>query len=701
MTRSLEAAAQPVLAAVFFLSVSAVGLPAMAQQETNPQQPGSPVRLAPPVSLVPGQRPAAQKPDTASPETSTGRALQQPGNQSAVPTKRGIEIDSLSDVDPNSIGAIDAGRGGLSAELWRGSDRTTIAGLLQRAPHGVSSPTLRDLLRRTLLSVANPPERRAADDDRSAQALARLLPAGNRNRDPGAVSANRDSDAGFLSLRADALAALGETQALKDLLAVVPRGDIDESMSRVQVETLMRLQEDVAACAIVRDAVVSYPAEPFWPKALMYCQILDDDLSRAILGVDLLREGGGDDTAFFMLIESAEAAIAGPVNDVTATDPSTLHMSLARATNQRILPEDFTSVQPAVLAAMAAAPAYGLPERAVAAEQAVKFGSLPASVLGEIYSAFSFGADELFAPIEASALVDGARARALLYQAAVKQDLPAARAEILSEAFALMREDGLASVGNKLLLPLLIDIEPNRSLVWFAATAGRALYLAGRTEQADAWAELAERLAAVDSEAKGAALGLWPYRRLSSLEADARTTTRIAAAQPGAAALSAAAQAATDGADGLADWITRSADYQRELGTETERDVTGSESEANAALTARKVILLRALLGALGERDIASWSDFALINAARRDVDGTQAEARQDRDPALLLALEQAGIAQQTGETVLLAAILAGDVATAQADLLAIVSVIENLRRVGLTAEARALAMEAAESGGL
>ena len=677
-----------------------MGLPALAQQETKPQQPGSPVRLAPPVSLVPGQRPSAQKPDIPSSETLKGRTTRQPGDQPAVPTKKGIEIDSLSDVDPNSIGAIDAGRGGLGADLWRGSDRATIAGLLRRAPHGVSSPALRDLLKRTLLSVANPPESRAARDNRSVEALAQLLPAGSRNADPTPVPAGGGSDAGFLSLRADALAALGETQALKDLLAVVPRGDVDESMSRVQVETLMRLNEDVAACAIVRDAVVSYPAEPFWPKALMYCQILDDDLSRAILGLDLLREGGGDDAAFFMLVESAEAAIAGPVNDVTAADPSTLHMSLARATNQRILPENIARVQPAVLAAMATAPAYGLPERAAAAEQAVKFGSLPATVLGETYSAFTFGADELFAPIEAASLIDGARARALLYQAAVKQDLPAARAEILSEAFVLMRKDGLASVGNKLLLPLLIDIEPNRSLVWFAETAGRALYLAGRTEAADAWAEEAERLAAVDSDARGAALGLWPYRRLSRIDATGPGTTRIAATQPGAAALSSAAQAATGGI-GLADWVTQRADYLRERGAAAEGDVTGAANEASAGLTARKVILLRALLGALGEQEVPSWSGFALFNAARADVDGSQAAARPDRDPTLLLALEQAGRAKRTGEAVLLAAMLAGDTAAAQGDLLAIVSVIESLRRVGLNAEARALAMEAAESGGL
>ncbi len=672
------------------------------------------MRLAPPVSLFPGQRPAAPAPNVPSSESIEGLTVKQPGNQPSIPTKKGIEIDSLSDVDPNSIGAIDAGRGGLGADLWRGSDGATIAGLLRSAPEGVSSTALRDLLRRTLLSVADAPRSVGAGNSPSSSALAQLLPPGSLNTGLPPAGGNGGSDAGFLSLRAQALAELGETQALKDLLAVVPRGDVNESMSRVQVETLMRLQEDVSACAIVRDAVVSYPAEPFWPKALMYCQILDGDLKRAILGLDLLREGGGDDTTFFMLVESAEAAIAGPVNDVTAADPSTLHMSLARVTNQRIVPEDITSVQPAVLAAMAASSAYELPERAAAAEQAVRFGSLPASALGEIYNAFTFGADELFAPIEAASLIDGARARALLYQAAVKQDLPAARAEILSEAFALMRKDGLAPVGSKLLLPLLADIEPNRALVWFAETAGRALYLSGRTEQADAWAAQADRLAPVDDQAKGASLGLWPYRRLSgaataasaqaggnagadlsSLEAGKRGETRIAAAQPGAAGLSPAARNNLEGVS-LSDWISQRAGYLRDLGASGESDVAQS-----SVLSARQVILLRALLGALGQSDSPSWSELALFDAARSDIDGTQTQTPAGGDPLLLLALEEASRANRKGETVLLASMSAGDPSLAQGDLLAIVTAIESLRRLGLSREARALAMEAAEASGL
>lgn len=712
------------------LSLAALPLPALAQQDSTgqaaPQKPGAPVRLAPPVSLVPGQKSVTpgQQPAGATPSVPSAAAVKSgAATRAAGQIKKGIEIDSLSDVDPNSIGAIDAGRGGLGADLWRGSDRRTLAGLLQRAPREVSSPALRDLLRRTLLSVADAPPASGP-----VAPLAQLEPG-----IPHRGLRDDSSAAGFLSLRAEALAELGESEALKDLLAVVPRGDVDQVISRVQVETLMLLQEDVTACAIVRDAVLSYAQEPFWPKALMYCQILDGDINGAILGLDLLREGGGDDATFFELVESAEAAMAGAVNDVAAGDPSPLHMSLARATNQRVVPEDMARVQPKVLAVIAAAPVYDLQDRAAAAEQAVRLGSLPASGLGEIYQGFTFGADELFAPIEAASIIGGLRARALLYQAAVQQDLAAARAEILFEAFARLRRDGLSSVANKLLLPLLAGIEPSRELVWFAETAGRALYLTGRTEQADAWAAEADRLAAVDPQAKGAALGLWPYRRLSSAaapSADGRSSelsalgtkalatgaTRIAAsqsesAQPGSAQPGSAQPGLAQPDNGqdalanvsLADWMLQRSAYLKQANGPAEgADALSDEAlDKTASLSVAQVTLLRALFSALGENDSLSWSELALFNAVRTDIDGSGPDLQPSADPRLLLALEQASRGNRKGESVLLAAMVAGDPIKVSGDLLASVTAVRSLHRLGLSREARALAMEAAESSGL
>ncbi len=657
-----------------------------APQKTIPQKTGAPVRLTPPISLVPGAQPAQQpgaqpgatKATVPSAETVRGLGTApQPA-----PRKKGIEIDSLSDVDPNSIGAIDAERGGLGADLWKNSQRDTVAGLLRAMPKRIASPTLRDLVRRSLLSVAEPPAERQPDGD------ARVALNATAGSDAGLAAGQGAGPPGFLSLRAEALSALGEAEGLKQLLAVVPSRDVDEGISRVQVETLMLLQEDVTACAIVRDGVVAYPASLFWPKALMYCQIVEGDLTGAILGVDLLREGGDDDPTFFELVESAEEAAAGAGNDVEAADPTPLHMSLARATNQRVLPDDMSLAQPAVLAVLAASSNYDVTQRAEAAEWAVTFGSFPVEGLRELYAGFTFGNDELQAPIEAAALDTGVRGRALLFQAARQQSLPVARAEILNEAFRRFRDDGLSVAGNKAFLPFLTEIEPTPELLWFSEAAGRVLYMAGRIEQADAWATLAGRLAAINPRAKGAALGLWPYQRLAGAQ--------VTALDQGVTL-------------GVADWAPQRAAYLRDfvLPDAGESDVE-LPAEETGALSTRQIILLRALLDAVGENDALSWSDLALSGSWQApDEAANQAEdediggVADAVDPVVLLALDRAGRANRKGEAVLLSATAAADPARASQDLLAITTAVASLQRLGFAAEARALAMEAAESIGL
>lgn len=681
-----------IAAALVLFAFAAAG---HAQQAPSAPETGDPVVLAPPISLVPGGQPRVDSgsgaggtavPDSTVPsaaalrDLATGRSSNLSGNL----RKKGIEIDSLSDVDPNSIGAIGIDRGGLGPALWRNSERTTISGLLRQMPTRISSPTLRDLLRRTLLTAAQPPETLPSgsgpDASDSLTLLARSVDQAQQSGGDFVVPPDGAGglSGSFLSLRAEVLAALGETAGLNDLLEVVPDRDVDQGIAQVQVETLMLLADDVTACAIVRDAVATYPQAPFWSKALMYCQIVDGAVDRAVLGLDLLREGGEDDAAFFALVEGAAAAAGGAGREVPVTDPLPLHMSLARATGQRVIPDKIDDVRPAVLAALATATGYDPVRKAEAAEWAVTFGSLPVSGLAGNYGAFSFGDDELQAPIEAAALAGGARGRALLYQAAREHEVPAARAEILNEAYRRMQADGLASVGSRLYLPLLTEIEPSPELIWFGETAGRELYLAGRIEQAEAWVALADRLAPIDPQAKGMLLGLWPYQRLSG---------------------------ARNAGFGIAEWYLQRSDYLADFAENriTEGVDPDSQTGNESALSGQQVLLLRALLGAVGENDDLSWSDLA-ISASWQMLDENGPDSlssTQGTDPLVLFALDEASRANRKGESIILATMTAPDPEAAARDLLAISFTVRSLSRLGLDREARALAMEAAQSSGL
>ncbi len=172
--------------------------PAAGQEAEDPayQPPaGQPLMLAPPTVLFP----QAGGQTDAEPESAPG--------------VEGIEVSRLAEMDPESIGILDPGRGGLGSDLWRGTDRRVVEQLLPRLPGMMHSAGMRNLARRLLLSNAAPPTER-----------------------PDAASSRRIN---LLALRIDRLAAMGDYPGLSGLLQVVPLRYDDEPVARARVEALL------------------------------------------------------------------------------------------------------------------------------------------------------------------------------------------------------------------------------------------------------------------------------------------------------------------------------------------------------------------------------------------------------------------------------------------------------------------------------
>ena len=102
--------------------------------------------------------------------------------------------------------------------------------------------------------------------------------------------------------------------------------------------------------------------------------------------------------------------------------------------------------------------------------------------------------------------------------------------------------------------------------------------------------------------------------------------------------------------------------------------------------------LLRAAFQALGEQDPLPWSAIA----ANGEV-----VIRSLPNAALVYALEDASVSRHIGETVLLSLVVLGEPGLDEAHTMALSVVLSALSRVGLQAEARALAIEAALASGV
>ena len=600
------------------LLLGAWAAPAGAQTLDEPQQP---LRLVPPAglgrayNLAPGGGVLPTVIEAPAAATAAGSSA--------------IEVNPLEEIAPDSIGILDPRAGGFGVEMWQGSDRQIVTRLLGMLPGAMSSRSMRSLARRLLTSIASPPISQFDFSDESERSL--------------------------LALRIDRLMVLGEVAELNDLLALVPsRGD-DEQRARTRVDGMLLIHDTAEACRLVRNGIASYHQVPYWRKAMVLCQMIGGEVDQMALGLDLLRETGADDPVFFALagaVFGAEPEIPG---DATLTP---LHLAMIQTIGTALPPGYAAGASPALLSAIAQSPSLDSEQRAAAAERACAMGLLDGAGLARVYDGFSFTAQDLAGAIGATETMTGPRLNALLYQAARDQKLPSSRAEILRVALELGEAEGLYQALVPVYLPLLLEIPVTPELTWFAVGAGRALYAAGRYEQASAWLRLGRQEALINPQASTASASLWPYSRLA-----------------GGAALT------TDGT--LAAW--------RDLRAGMSAGGAGGAGGDSAALH-RSQTLLRAVFQALGERDPLSWGQIAAEGDAANRI---------APNAALLYALNEASESRRIGETVLLSLIVLGADGPGESHAFALSAALTALGRVGLETEARTLAIEAALANGI
>ncbi len=594
--------------------------PAVAQESGDPAPAVvEPMRLGPPTLLAPRGRPPPGEPGV----TTVRRRTSEAPSRSV----KGIEINPLAEIDPESIGILDSQSGGFGRNMWRGSKRAAIERLLPRLPGAMTSATMRSLARRLLLTNAPPPRQRATGGQRGSINL--------------------------LSVRVDRLAVLGDIEGLNDLLRVVPQRHDDEAIARARVEGQLLGGDSPGACRNVRSEIAERHGTPYWRKALVFCQILSGEVDQAMLGVGLMREQGiSDDPAFFSLVD---AFSGGDVDQVPVA--SALHFAMLDAVG-RPFPQDLLDgASPGLLVALARWPGADLAQRSAAGERAVALGVLEPEMLAGLYAELTFTPEELENATSVADERPGPTGRALLYQAARRQELHSSRAEMLRAALDNARGDGLYQMAVRVFMPLLSAVPPRPELVWFAEAAGRALYATGHYEQAGEWFTLARQETILNPQAAAAVAVLWPFSRLANSPALAWESD-------------------------LSAWRT------------ARQDDSAAEHDRQA--------LLRGAFMALGEQDSLSWIDLATEPTSPADFAAEPGISTQPMpNAALLYALREASEMRRLGETVLLVLLVLGEDGPARSHPMALNAALSGLMQAGLEREARALAIEAAIAKGI
>ena len=333
------------LAAGLVAALSIAAGDAMAQK-------GQPVRLTPLQTL---SLPLEQQPNPTRNLPSVIEKLQQTPSllplvepaATPVPVKarvsQGIETDSLQSIDPDTVGTLSAARGGLGINMWHGTSRKLVERLLPHLPVNAPSLTMRDLMRRLLLSTAK-------------------------------VPAGPSAGTNLITLRVKRLAAMGDQVAVNSLLNAIPGQIRDQDLIRVETDSRFLANDNARACPLVASQIRDND-EPYWQKAFAFCQALAGEHDKAALGVGLLRETSDEDEVFFTLFDGL---IAGePPTIQSLADPTPLHLAIARVANAQLPVDVVLSNQPGVLRTVAMSPNASNGLRLEAAELAQAVGVLP------------------------------------------------------------------------------------------------------------------------------------------------------------------------------------------------------------------------------------------------------------------------------------------------------------------------------------
>ena len=568
-----------------------------------------PRRSVNPVLEIPQIKPAMV---TATPNA-LGRAAPTDGRGSAP-----VDVQMLQAVDNDSVGVIDDAEGGLGVDMWGGTDRALVVQAIAMLPRNAASPAMRDLMRRLLLTRATAPARTA----------------------PGPS---------LLSLRINALFDLGYLESAMALMSRAPLASTEEQLLLTEVESRFFQQDTAGACGKVRAAAQEFKAS-YWQQAMAYCLALAGKTAEAALMSDIIAERSASvHPAFFAAMDRLSGSPPPAIESLS--NPSALYLSMMRTASIALPMDVTTKATAAVTKATALSPNAPLDLRLAAAESAAERGILASKTLAEIYDAVPFEASVLEAPLKQAEAKWSGRGRALLIRAAGRQNVPAARAEVLQAAFKIARAKGGLRILAVASQPMVKAMKPTSAMAWFAGTAARTLIAVGEFNHARKWIELDLRHARENSGENAPPHDMWPLAILIGAEGSGEVS-----------------------ATALESWWR----------SQNQQD------------TAAKIDAGRIFFSLLDAFDVAVPASLWAPILGAPPVQGMRSPST-----GIQSALRRAVAAGHKGEVVALALLALGDYGPTPHNLHAVNLSIRALSKIGLTMEAQRIALEAAVAAGL
>ena len=395
-----------------------------------------------------------------------------------------VQTVTLQAVDAESVGTLGRESGGLGVDMWNGTSRETAARLMTDMPATPATHAARDLARRLLLSIAAVP--------------------------------NDHKEISLLETRAAKLINMGELDAAIDLVRAAPQGTRSSMLAQAEVNALMITGKLDDACAAIDGYGNSFD-DLFWLKAAVMCALHANDRTSASFSTDLVREMEGEtDKTFFGLVAAIRNG-SSPAADILA-NLRPLDIALLEIAKQGIPTSQLATDNATAILGIVNASATTPDVRLEAARKAEKTGLIETEQLREIFGSAPFDDTAISNALDDAPDGVPARQYAKLYQAASRNDVPAARAETLASLYETALLGGDFGLAARLTSELLSDIPVNGDFSWFALDALKASIAADNMERASGWLQVAKNSANAGNDIESRLILLYPVLALAGLE---------------------------------------------------------------------------------------------------------------------------------------------------------------------------------------
>ncbi|HEY7990902.1 MAG TPA: hypothetical protein VID77_05875 [Stellaceae bacterium] len=421
-------------AALTFVAIAGMVLAPLAVAQD--EHPGAPLRLVPPPPVpdrdaVPTPPPAPQTP-------------------------AGIGTIDLGPLDPSWADALPKGEAALPPDMWQGTSRGIVRGLLPLVGPN-DSPAARALARRLLLSGAAAP--------------------------PGADPADAPS---LVLLRAEALTRLGAFAGARTVLGNFPADKRGEAAARLRIELDFAGNDITGGCGRVA-AGIAQNRNVWWDQANVACLLLSGERDKAALALDIMHDNSAAPDPVFDTLVAGASGHAARLDKKTVLTP--LRATLW-AMSKRPLPAETIAAMDAATAAAYAGSLAPLPLRLAAAERAASLGAWPPEQLAALYGKMSFTDAERANAFGNDNTADTPQGRAVLFALAQNGDA-APRAHALALFLGGAARHGFYFAAARMAAPIIAALAPGDATKDTAPQFIRALIAADRAKEIAPWLTLA------------------------------------------------------------------------------------------------------------------------------------------------------------------------------------------------------------------